>query len=80
MPTFTGTIGKDVTFFGFPVPPEALANHWVVVEEPPAGYRFFQQETAQPLPPGVLATAASNFAYQRFALPVRVLIGPLLTP
>lgn len=80
MPTFTGTIGTDVTFFGFPVPPEALATHWVVLEEPPAGYRFYQQETAVPPPPGVPANGASNFAYQRFALPVRVLIGPLLTP
>jgi hypothetical protein len=34
-------IGDDITFFGFPVPPEALKDHWVVLEEPPAGYRFY---------------------------------------
>ena len=46
LPTFTGTIGPDITFFGFPVTPEALATHWVVLEEPPAGYRFYQKTMA----------------------------------
>ncbi len=79
-PTFTGTIGADVTFFGFPVAPAALSTHWVVLEEPPAGYRFYQQLVAPvPLPPaGVAPTSASTFAYQHFALPVRVLVGQLL--
>lgn len=77
LPTFTGTIGKDVTFFGFPVSPEALKTHWVVLEEPPAGYRFYQK-TLVPPNAGVPAGSASNFAYQRFAVPVRVLIGQLL--
>jgi hypothetical protein len=81
LPTFTGTIGKDITFFGFPVAPEKLKTHWVVLEEPPSGYRFYQAAKAAPkVPPDSQAPAASssNFAYQRFALPVRVLIGPLL--
>ena len=79
-PTFTGTIGADVMFFGFPVAPAALSTHWVVLEEPPAGYRFYQQPAAgrPPPPPGVAPTSASAFAYQHFALPVRVLIGQLL--
>lgn len=76
-PTFTGTIGKDITYFGFPVPPAGLATHWVVLEEPPAGYRFYQEPKVAAHAADV-ATSASNFAYQRFALPVRVLIGPLL--
>lgn len=76
-PTFTGTIGKDITFFGFPVAPSGLATHWVVLEEPPAGYRFYQEAKTAPHASDA-ATSASNFAYQRFALPVRVLIGPLL--
>lgn len=76
LPTFTGTIGKDITFFGFPVKPEVLKTHWVVLEEPPAGYRFNQKTEQPPLPvPAAVANSASNFAYQRFALPVRVLIG-----
>jgi hypothetical protein len=78
LPTFTGTIGKDITFFGFGVAPEALKTHWVVLEEPPAGYRFYQKPEAGPSPDAAL-DSASNFAYQRFALPVRVLIGELMS-
>jgi hypothetical protein len=82
-PTFTGTIGKDITFFGFPVKPEALVDHWVVLEEPPAGYRFYSTGTTPP-PPADQPPAndpdgtAAYFAYRRFAVPVRVLIGKLL--
>jgi len=81
LPTFTGTIGTDITFFGFALPPDALKTHWVVLEEPPAGYRFYQKVVDPPPPPrpaGVGIDSSSNFAYQRFAVPVRVLIGPLL--
>ena len=71
--TFTGTIGADVTFFGFPRPASALQHHWVVLEEPPSGYRFYAApERAKD------ETHAGAHAYNRFALPVRVLIGPLL--
>ena len=77
-PTFTGTIGDDITVFGFALQPDALATHWVVLEEPPAGYRFTQTPTAPPADhPGVADDQASNFAVQHFSLPVRVLIGPL---
>lgn len=72
--TFTGTIGDDITFFGFPVPPETLSAYWVVLEEPPAGFRFYQ-DSQFPEAPGA---SAAQFAFNRFALPVRVLIGPLL--
>ena len=82
-PVFTGTIGKDITFFGFPVAPEALADHWVVLEEPPAGYRFYSVGTTPPLPAaqppaGDPDATSAFFAYRRFAVPVRVLIGKLL--
>jgi hypothetical protein len=70
---FTGTIGSDITFFGFPIDPGKLADYWVVLEEPPAGYRFFEQSAAL-----VGDSSAANYAFNRFALPVRVLIGPLL--
>jgi hypothetical protein len=70
---FTGTIGSDITFFGFPIDPGKLADYWVVLEEPPAGYRFFEQSAAL-----VADSSAANYAFNRFALPVRVLIGPLL--
>jgi hypothetical protein len=77
-PTFTGTIGPDITFFGFPVPPEALATHWVVLEEPPAGYRFYEKPTPAPGAPGKPDNSAERYGYNRFATPVRVLIGELL--
>ncbi len=76
-PTFTGTIGPDVTFFGFPVPAEALAYHWVVLEEPPAGYRFYSAFRSD-LPGPLTDTHGGDYARNRFALPVRVLLGPLL--
>ena len=78
-PTFRGTIGPDITFFGFKLPPEALATHWVVLEEPPAGYRFYHKAASPPIAhPMATDGASSNFALQHFAVPVRVLIGPLL--
>jgi hypothetical protein len=84
-PTFTGTIGTDITFFGFAVEPAALAHYWVVLEEPPAGYRFYHgshipgsDPHLPPPPPLVADDNSAHFAYNRFATPVRVLIGPLL--
>ena len=74
-PTFTGNIGDDVTFFGFPVAPAALLDHWVVLEEPPSGYRFYTEKNGDPL---VVGNNAADYAKNRFALPVRVLIGALL--
>lgn len=75
-PTFTGSIGTDITFFGFPVPPADLADHWVVLEEPPTGYRFYLDP--DPALPAAATDTSADFAYRRFAEPVRVLIGPLL--
>lgn len=76
-PTFTGSIGRDVTFFGFPVPASTLRTHWVVLEEPPAGYRFTEAPQSGG---GIPATDgnAATFAHRRFAPPVRVLLGELL--
>ena len=72
--TFTGTIGEDLTFFGFPLAPQELATHWVVLEEPPAGFRFYQASQFAE----AAGVSAAQFALNRFAVPVRVLIGPLL--
>jgi hypothetical protein len=86
-PIFTGTIGDDVVFFGFGLPATAFADHWIVLEEPPAGYRFYN---AEPAGDGVgddpsalwphrdSAEHAGLYAYDSFALPVRVMIGKLL--
>jgi hypothetical protein len=86
-PIFTGTIGDDVVFFGFPLPAHAFVDHWVVLEEPPAGYRFYNtQPKGDPIdedPPVVWpnrlsAADAATYAFDTFALPVRAMIGELL--
>jgi hypothetical protein len=68
LPAFRGRIGADVVFFGFPaVDSTALASHWLVFEEPPAGYRF-----ANDVPTS--ASAGHEWAAAALAEPVRVLI------
>ena len=79
MPTFTGTIGTDITFFGFPIDPLELKNYWIVLEEPPAGYRFSHKAgSPKDLVPPDAKNTSSEYAYVRFAVPVRVVIEPLL--
>jgi hypothetical protein len=85
-PTFTGKIGDDVVFFGFKVTPAELAHHWVVLEEPPTGFRFYTEDfhdagPGNPDPPiqkAVDATSAADYAYETFAVPVRVMIAELI--
>jgi hypothetical protein len=69
-PSFVGSIGPDVTFFGFPVPPEALKTHWVVLEEPPDGRRFYAERDTD-------SQDGAGYARDTFAVPVRVMIGRL---
>jgi hypothetical protein len=67
-PSFQGRIGADVTFFGFQgFPPEDIARTWLVLEEPPAGYRFANDVSSAPQP--------HTWAAQAFARPVRVLVA-----
>jgi len=75
LPAFRGRIGADVMFFGFPaVDSTALAGHWLVFEEPPAGYRF-----ANDVPTS--ASTGHDWAAATLAQPVRVLIrGDSLRP
>jgi hypothetical protein len=77
-PTFTGVIGDDVTFFGFPVTPAAMADHWIVLEEPVTGYRFYTENPLTGLPYGQVGQTAAEYAKTTFAVPVRVMIGALL--
>jgi hypothetical protein len=86
-PIFTGTLGDDVVFFGFRLPAHAFADHWVVLEEPPAGYRFYDTQPAGDRvgddPSKVWserdsAADAATYAFDSFVLPVRVMIGNLL--
>jgi hypothetical protein len=81
LPSFQGRIGTDVTFFGFQGMPAAeVLTHWIVFEEPPHGYRFYN--LSEPEAQGVAPTAdGADWASATFADPVRVLIkGPDLLP
>jgi hypothetical protein len=73
-PGFRGRIGTDVVFFGFPGLDEtALAENWLVLDEPPAGYRFANDVQTS-------ATTGHEWAIATLAKPVRVLIrGDSLT-
>jgi hypothetical protein len=67
-PGFRGRIGADVVFFGFPAfDVAALAENWLVFEEPPAGYRFANDVSTT-------ATTGHEWAVATLAQPVRVLI------
>ena len=68
LPEFQGRLGEDVAFFGFPsLPGSAAAEHWVVFEEPPAGYRFANDVATS-------AAAGHAWAAATLAQPIRVLI------
>lgn len=84
-PVFTGKIGTDVFFFGFPVAPAAAADHWLVLEEPPPGYRFYTQappvddcELRKTYADAKNANDGAAYAADTFATPVRVFLGALL--
>jgi hypothetical protein len=67
-PTFQGSIGSDVAFFGFPRPFSVLASHYVVLEEVPDGYRFDR------LRANAAAGHGGVVAAEAFEPPLRVLI------
>lgn len=75
-PTFQGAIGDDVTFFGFTsVPAGAVGAHWILVEEPPGGFRFLAADDAPDTADG------ATYAAETLAPPVRVLIrGDIFVP
>ncbi len=82
LPVFQGAIGGDITFFGFDLDPAQAASHWVVLEEPPHGVRFYN---TGPTPTQVVQMAAATdgamFSSAAFADPLRVLIrGDALLP
>ena len=70
-PSFSGTLTPDLVFFGFGVPPSAGSDHWLVLEEPPPGYRFRYKA-------GDASPEGASFAENTFAEPVRVFLGNLL--
>ena len=69
----TGALDPELVFFGFPLPPEAAASHWLVLEEPPPGFRFRVPTDAER---GM--TAAADYASATLYPPVRAFFGNLL--
>jgi hypothetical protein len=77
-PIFSGRLTPDLVFFGFDLPPAAIGNHWVVLEEPPRGFRFYHPAHLPPgKPPPPAADDAAQYASKTFAEPVRVFLGNL---
>lgn len=75
LPSFQGRIASDIQFFGFQgFDPDGVVTHWLVFEEPPAGYRWDND-------PAFALTQGHTWAAQAIAPPVRVLIrGDALDP
>jgi hypothetical protein len=72
-PNLSGAVHPELVFFGFPLPPGAAANHWLVLEEPPPGFRFrVPTETERSM------TAAADYASKTLYPPVRAFFGNLL--
>ena len=74
-PIFQGSIGEDVTFFGFGLTPQQAQDYWIVIEEPPSGYTFRNDhaDNAPDLPASPSADGG-NYARERLTQPTRVLI------
>jgi hypothetical protein len=75
LPSFKGRIGSDVAFFGFSgIDDAALREHWLVLQEPPAGYRF-ANDLATPAATGHEWAAATLVSPVRVLVPGDTLIG-----
>ena len=80
-PNVQALIGKDAALFGFSEAPEVLGDHWLIVEQIPQGFNFYNR--SEVVPDAVrqqaygTAVDGGSFASAAFANPVRVLIkGP----
>jgi hypothetical protein len=69
-PVFVGEVERDLPFFGFPLPPSAAKDHWVVIEQVPHGYQFANLSSLV----GVGASDGGSWAAKTFVQPVRVFL------
>jgi hypothetical protein len=72
-PVLSGTLHPELVFFGFPRTAEQGKSHWLVLEEPPPGYRFNAPTTTQ----RVLKNGG-QYAAATLDRPVRAFFGNLL--
>ena len=84
-PVFQGKLTDDVVFFGFDVDADDAATSWIVLEQPPSGYRFRNVVNAA-WPQSrkndfANATNGADYAAAAFDDPTRVIItGESLVP
>lgn len=71
-PVLTGNLDPELVFFGFPRAPEAIEDHWLVLEEPPPGYRFRTPNDAERQ-----LTDGAQYAHDTLYEPVRAFFGNL---
>lgn len=84
-PNLQAIVDKDAVLFGFARGPEVLADHWLVVEQVPQGYNFYNHPDTLPTLQRKTEYAESadggSFAKAAFVNPVRLIIqGPLMLP
>ncbi len=72
-PILNGAVEAELVFFGFPLSPQQASSYWLVLEEPPPGYRFRAPTAAERQ-----LTNASQYAASTLAPPVRAFFGNLL--
>ncbi|MGZ5416237.1 MAG: hypothetical protein ACXWDI_03580 [Nocardioides sp.] len=72
-PVLSGTLDPELVFFGFPLTAVAATAHWLVLEEPPPGYRFKAPEAG-----ALLLVNGGKYAAATLDRPVRAFFGNLL--
>lgn len=72
-PVLSGTLHPELVFFGFPRTVEQGRSHWLVLEEPPPGYRFKAPTSAQRD-----LDDSGTYAAETLDKPVRAFFGNLL--
>lgn len=76
LPIFQGEIERELPFFAFGKTPAEGRAHWLVLEQVPRGYEFWERNPDDDTRPRVDAAVldGGEFAAQAFAQPIRVLI------
>lgn len=76
LPIFQGEIERELPFFAFPKTPAEGRAHWLVLEQVPRGYEFWERDPDDDSRPLVDAAVldGGEFAAKAFAQPIRVLI------
>jgi hypothetical protein len=72
-PLLSGTLHPELVFFGFPRTVEQGKSHWLVLEEPPPGYRFNAPTSTQRA-----LSDSGTYAAETLDRPVRAFFGNLL--